>query len=162
MSLIISPKISKADDKESSVAVVQKSAIEQFRLWSPPAVVYSLSTIGRNIVHEGETLRCYTAQEGKRVLMPMFADYRATYRMSWLAVAAFAEYRAKVAALDTKLTLTNGLIATYKDELNNWYEVSKTLKYRLDSKERWSWVPWSMLVTSSLVIGIVGIRNSSK
>lgn len=158
MILITSPRISKADDD----AVVQKSAIEQFRLWSPPSVAYSLSTIGRNIEYEGEQLRCYTVQEGKSALTPIFADYRSMYRMSWLAVAAMAEYQAKVSALNTKLTLSESMIAFYRDESDNWYKVSQSKEKLLESKERWSWVPWSMLVAASCAFGITGIASASK
>ncbi|MCP4569032.1 MAG: hypothetical protein GY841_15770 [FCB group bacterium] len=162
MILMTLPKISKTDDNAGPPQVAPKSAIEQLRVWEPPAVVYSLSTIGRNIEHNGESLRCYTVQEGKQVLMPMFADYRSLSRVAWLAKAAIAEHKALVAGMNTKLELKEGMIAFYKDESAQWYNVAQFKKKRLELKERWSWVPWSLLVAGSFAVGIAGITNVSK
>ena len=162
--LMVLPRISKTDDSkvDDVGAGDPQSAIEQLKNWSPPPVAYSLSTIGRTITHDGESLRCYTVQEGKQVLMPMFADYRALYRVAWLWMAARAEYQAIVTASESRARVQDGMILFYKDESENWYKVANAKNNRLELRERWSWLPWALLAAESLVVGIFGIANSSK
>lgn len=126
--------------------------------WKPPTVVYSLTTIGMDIDHDGHRMRCYTAKEGRAVLLPMFADYRALHRMSWLWMAAKAEFEAKLSLMDTKLSLKEGAVSFYMDESDHWREVAKARSKRLRLSEKWSWVPWAIVVVESLAVGVIGVR----
>jgi len=150
-SSIALPRTSRSDDKQPA------SAAEQLDGWQPPTVVYSLTTIGRQVDVDGVQMKCFTATEGREVLMPMFADYRALIRMSWLWVAAKAEYEASIATMGTKLKLQDGTIAFYTDESDHWYQVSKVKGNRLERAQRFTWVPWAIVVLESLLVGGLGV-----
>lgn len=127
--------------------------------WKPPTVVYSLSTIGRYIEHEGDKLRCYTADEGRMVLIPMFADYRALFKAAWLWEAERTELLHQIDLLERMLSITTSEVAFYKDKSDNWQAIAKAKANKLELSQRWTWVPWSLVVIESLAVGIIGVKN---
>jgi hypothetical protein len=151
---MILPGTSKADDKDAATG----GAISQLDGWTPPQNVYSLSTIGRYVDVDGQQMKCYTAQEGKAVLLPMFADYRSLHRTSWLWWAAKNEYDSKVSAMATKLSIQAGTITFYKDESEHWWKVARSKARQYELSQKWSWVPWALVVVESVAFGVLGFR----
>jgi len=135
----------------------KKTAIDELDGWTPPARVYEISNIGRNVELEGEKLRCYTVEEGRQVLLPMFADYRSLWDTSRLWVAAKAEFENKISLLENKIDLQANQIAFYQDESEHWYKVSLVKENKLRNVQKWAWVPWSLLVVENLVVGVLGV-----
>lgn len=127
--------------------------------WSPPTKLYSITTVGRHVMHDGESLRCYTLTEGKQVLIPMFADYRALFEASWVWEAQRAELESTILTLKAKIALNEGAISFYQDEADHWRKIAGDRDLKLERSKRWSWVPWGIVVVQSIAVSIVGISS---
>lgn len=130
--------------------------------WSPPAVFYSLSVIGRTIEHDGQQMRCFTADEGRQVLLPMFSDYQALFRAAWIWEAQKAEYEATISEIETGIKHQKGVIAYYQDDAEHWREVAKERVKQLESSKKLDWVPWTLVVVESLAFGAFGVWSAAK
>lgn len=160
MIFLITSTVSSADDNKELPTDNASGEIET--KWAPPSVVYSISTIGQTISHDGKQMRCYTVEEGKQVIIPMFADYRALFKAAWLWEAQRAEYEAIISTLKTKLVLRKGAVAFYKDDSEHWRAVAKMRVEQLESSGKMDWVPWTLVVLESLAFGVVGVWAASK
>jgi len=161
MILILWPRTSSAEDNTEAGEAATKSAVEELDGWTPPSQTYAISNIGRNIEQDGVQYKCYTPEEGRSVLLPMFADYRALLRVAWLWMAAKAEFEAMISAANTKLDLFKLQLAFYQDEAENWMNIAKARAQKFELAQKWAWVPWALVVAESLVVGVVGVKAAA-
>jgi hypothetical protein len=123
---------------------------------------------GTDIVHEGVEVRCFTVEEGKKI-KHLVIDYDDLYyaAIRWEGIRRGLE--SKIAGLELRLELHQEMVTELQSDRQWWKKLFQAEhKYRMkiemtiQKKDRWRWVPWTLVVVESLTMGVIGTINATK
>ena len=127
-----------------------------------PLEIHYKEPAGRNITHEGEQLKCYSAKEYKK-LGKLIIGYHSLWDYTMELEEQSYSAMVEVEKWQEKAELWKEAMETQElriESLTEMFDAEHKLRLSTYNKQSLSWVPWTLVAIESILLAALGTYSA--